>query len=69
MSNFPDSTRPSVYWTPTCPQCQTPYGLDVYLDEPLRVGTQCPRCLELLDTQPLATQIHAYWSGRAQKIA
>ena len=67
MTNFPDSTRPSVYWQPTCYGCHWPYGVDIYLDVPLSVGTQCARCLNLLNMSELADQMLAYWRSHADQ--
>lgn len=58
--------RPHVEWEPHCAECSwaPPYPMLVFLDVPLKVGNQCPRCLSVIDTAPVAEKIRDYWKAQ-----
>lgn len=49
-------------WATVCPNssCREPLSQYIDMSGPLKVGNQCPKCLYVLDTSPLADQIREF---------
>lgn len=51
-------------WVTTCKVCGYEMTGRFFLTEPLKIGNQCSRCLEMLDTSVLAGAIKAFWKDK-----
>lgn len=54
--------RTGFDWVTVCSNdlCREPLKQFIDMSQPIRVGNQCPKCLFVLDTSPLAEKIREF---------